>query len=116
MPLSNSALLKHQKRFYQHFLRAIISSFAVIASSLCVGIVGYHFIARLGWIDSLLNAAMILSGMGPVSPLDTDAAKLFASCYALFSGVVFISVSGLLLSPVFHKVLHRFHMEQKDIQ
>ena len=59
---------------------------------------------------------MILSGMGPVSPLDTDAAKIFASCYALFSGVVFISVSGLLLSPVFHKVLHRFHMEQKDIQ
>lgn len=88
----------------------------VITAALSLGIFGYHYIARLGWVDSLLNASMILSGMGPVSPLDSNAAKIFASGYALFSGVMFISISGLLLAPVFHRVLHKFHVEQNDIQ
>lgn len=88
----------------------------MIGVSLLLGILGYHFIAGFGWIDSLLEASMILSGMGPVKNLNTAGAKVFASCYALFSGVVFISATGILLAPMFHRVLHRFHLEQKDLR
>lgn len=105
-----------QQHFYHYFLRALFLSAGLIGVSLCLGIFGYHFIAGFRWVDSLLNAAMILSGMGPVGVLDSNAAKIFASCYALFSGVVFIAASGILLSPMFHRVLHRFHIEQKDVQ
>jgi hypothetical protein len=73
---------------------------------------GYHSFARLGWIDSILNASMILTGMGPVDPMTTTAAKLFASAYALFSGVVFLSAMGIILTPIFHRVLHAFHMDE----
>ena len=104
----------HRRRFYHRFLRALGLSGGLLGVSLCLGISGYHYIAGFGWADSLLNASMILSGMGPVGTLNSDAAKVFASCYALFSGVVFISASGILLSPMFHLVLHRFHIEEKD--
>jgi hypothetical protein len=102
--------------FYHRFLRALGLSALVIACSLGLGILGYHFIAGLPWVDSLLNAAMILTGMGPVDTLKSDAAKVFASAYALFSGVIFISASGILLSPMFHRVLHRFHIEERDLR
>ena len=105
-----------ERKFYHRFLRALALAGGVIGTSLCLGILGYHFIAGFGWIDALLNAAMILSGMGPVGTLDSDAAKIFASGYALFSGVVFISASGIILTPVFHRVLHRFHLERKDLE
>jgi hypothetical protein len=72
---------------------------------------GYHVFGSLHWIDALLNASMILTGMGPVDPMQTVAGKLFASCYALFSGIVFITTAGVLLAPVVHRVLHRFHLE-----
>jgi hypothetical protein len=87
---------------------------AIVGVSLCLGILGYHFIAGFAWVDSLLNAAMILTGMGPVGTLSTDAAKIFASAYALFSGVVFITATGILISPMFHRVLRRFHIEEKN--
>ena len=116
MPSPTTKRTNVERRFYHRLLRALLLSGAVIGISLCLGILGYHFIAGFGWIDSLLNAAMILSGMGPVGTLDSDAAKIFASGYAIFSGVVFISASGILLTPVFHRVLHRFHLEQKDLQ
>ncbi|HEY0456257.1 MAG TPA: hypothetical protein VGE41_07755, partial [Verrucomicrobiae bacterium] len=70
-----------------------------------------HFIAGLDWVDAVLNAAMILTGMGPVNPLQTNAAKFFASFYALFSGIVFITSAGILLAPAAHRVLHKFHLE-----
>jgi len=82
----------------------------LIAVSLAIGMAGYHWIAKLSWIDSLLNASMILTGMGPVSPLYSVGAKLFASGYALFSGVAFLSSIGLLVAPVFHRFLHKFHL------
>ena len=91
-------------------------STGLIGFSLGLGILGYHFIAEFNWIDSLLNAAMILTGMGPVGALNSDAAKLFASVYALFSGVVFITATGILLTPIFHRVLHRFHLEERDLR
>ena len=104
------------RTFYHRVLRALGLAGGVIAFSLCLGILGYHFIAGFNWVDSLLNAAMILSSMGPVDTLNSDAAKLFASAYALFSGVVFITATGILLAPMFHRVLHRFHVEQRDLR
>ena len=106
----------YRRRFCRHFLQALLLSGGLIACSLLAGVCGYHFIARFGWIDSLLNASMILSGMGPVGNLESNAAKVFASCYALFSGVVFISATGILLAPIFHHVLHRFHLEERDLR
>jgi hypothetical protein len=107
----------HRRRpFYHRFLRALGLSAGLIGFSLGLGIVGYHFIAGFDWVDSLLNAAMILTGMGPVGALISDAAKLFASAYALFSGLVFITATGILLAPIFHRVLHRFHIEERDLR
>jgi hypothetical protein len=107
----------HRRRpFYQRLLRASALSGALIAFSLALGIAGYHFIANLKWVDSILNASMILTGMGPVNPLNSDAAKLSASAYALFSGLIFITATGIILAPVFHRVLHRFHIEERDLR
>lgn len=86
----------------------------LIASSLIVGILGYHTLAHLGWTDSFLNAAMILSGMGPVAELNNRAAKLFAGCYAIYSGIALISTTAVVFAPVVHRLLHRFHLERKD--
>jgi len=104
------------RQFYHRFLLALGLSAGVLGSSLGLGILGYHFIAGFNWVDSLLNAAMILTGMGPVGTLNSDAAKLFASAYALFSGVVFITATGIMLAPIFHWVLHRFHIEERDLR
>ncbi len=73
---------------------------------------GYHAFVGLPWLDALLNASMILSGMGPVDPIVTDSGKWFASIYALLSGLVFIVIVGVLLAPVFHRVFHRLNLEQ----
>ena len=97
--------------------RMAVSSLVLLVSlSLAVGIgvVGYHELANLSWVDSVLNASMILTGMGPIAPMTTTAAKLFASAYALFSGVVFLSSVGLLLAPVFHRILHTFHLDEAE--
>jgi hypothetical protein len=97
------------------FVRRVALSLLWTAIVLClalgIGVVGYHLVAGLSWIDALLNASMILTGMGPVAPMTTTASKLFASAYALFSGVVFLSSIGLVLAPVFHRVLHKFHLD-----
>jgi hypothetical protein len=118
--IQHSALCTHpcpqHRPFYHRFFLALALSSGIVGFSLCLGILGYHFIAGFGWVDSLLNAAMILSGMGPVGALDSDAAKVFASAYALLSGLVFIGATGILLTPVFHRVLHRFHIEEKDLK
>jgi hypothetical protein len=84
----------------------------VVAASLGIGILGYHYVAQFTWIDSLLNASMILGGMGPMGELHTDGAKVFASAYALFSGLVFIGVLGTLLAPFVHRLMHRFHIDE----
>ena len=83
----------------------------MIAVALGLGVWGYHRFAGLSWIDALLNAAMILGGMGPVDRLVTTGAKLFASAYAIFSGLVFISVMGVVLAPVIHRIIHKFHLD-----
>ena len=93
------------------FHMAIALAFAGVA--LIIGIIGYHTLAHLSWIDSLLNASMILGGMGPVDTLNSNAAKLFASFYALFSGLVFIGVATGVVAPFFHRLVHLFHLEEK---
>jgi hypothetical protein len=97
------------KRFVQRMLKSLVWAGLVVGVSLFIGIGGYHLFEQLPWIDSLLNASMILGGMGPVDPMKTMGGKLFASFYALYSGLVLIGLMGLLLAPVFHRVLHKFH-------
>jgi len=96
------------KRLVTHSLLA----FGLAAVSLGAGILGYHFLENLSWLDALLNASMILGGMGPVNPIVTNAGKVFASLYALFSGMVFLVVAGLLVAPVAHRILHRMHLDK----
>lgn len=103
-------------QFLKRLAACLAFSAAVLSVALGIGIGGYHFIAGLSWIDSLLNASMILTGMGPVNPLTTVAGKVFASFYALFSGLVFISVMAVTLAPVFHRILHKFHIDEDDFQ
>ncbi|HVT02215.1 MAG TPA: hypothetical protein VHL58_02440 [Thermoanaerobaculia bacterium] len=100
------------------FARRVVLHLAVAVSAISIallaGVVGYHYFARLPWIDSLLNASEILGGMGPVDVLKTDGAKLFASFYALFSGLVFIGVLGVLTAPFVHRVMHKLHIDEED--
>lgn len=95
-------------------MRNIFAGLAILMLFLGVGVAGYHITCGFGWLDSLLNASMILSGMGPTNPIETDAGKWFASFYALVSGVVFITTIGIILAPVAHRVFHRFHLEEED--
>ena len=97
--------------FAHRMLRYTTLAAGIILFSLAIGILGYHFFEGLPWIDALLNASMILGGMGPVAPLHTVAGKLFASFYSLFSGMVFLVAVGVLIAPVFHRFLHHFHLE-----
>ena len=76
---------------------------------------GSHSFEKLPWLDAFVNAAMILSGMGPLGPLQTSAGKLFAGCYALFSGLAFIAVVGVVFAPVFHRFLHKFHLDSTSL-
>ena len=85
----------------------------VVAGAAAIGTFGYHELGELGWIDSFLNASMILSGMGPVDRMITAPAKLFAALYALFSGLVFIGVMGVVLAPWVHRLMHKFHAERR---
>ena len=103
-----------RRLFLGRLARSGITAGALIGASLLIGVAGYHTIGHLGWIDSLLNASMILTGMGPVDRMESDAAKVFASAYALFSGVAFLTIVGLLMAPVVHRFLHRFHLESGD--
>ena len=86
----------------------------LLAFSLGIGVLGYHFLENLSWIDSLLNASMILGGMGPVDPMRTNAGKIFASFYAIYSGVILLASVGILIAPIFHRFLHHFHLAEDD--
>jgi len=98
------------KRLFNHFYLGVI----LITASLLIGVLGYHLTEGLSWIDSLLNASMILGGMGPVDQLKTVSGKLFASFYALFSGVVFLVGAGVVFAPVVHRFIHKLHLDEKS--
>ncbi|HAP01002.1 MAG TPA: hypothetical protein DCQ93_03660 [Bacteroidetes bacterium] len=104
--------LLSSRKFYRRIFTHSVLAFMAIAFSLCVGITGYMYLGKMNFTDALLNSSMILSGMGPVDVLQTDAAKYFASFYALFSGVVFLSTIAVLFAPVLHRLMHRFHLRE----
>jgi len=99
--------------FYRRLARQGGIAFSLVLAALGIGVSGYHFIENLPWVDALLNASMILGGMGPVAELKTTAGKLFASFYALFSGLAFITIAGILFVPVVHRFLHKFHLDSE---
>jgi hypothetical protein len=106
--------LAHPIHFAGRLTHNILVVLAFIAVALGIGMIGYHVLEGMAWIDAFLNASMILSGMGPVSTLTTTAGKLFAGTYALCSGILIVAASGLLLAPLLHRILHNFHLEGQD--
>jgi len=98
------------KRLVGHFTLA----FSTLLLSLGIGIAGYHFTEGLSLIDSILNASMILGGMGPVDLLKTPAGKLFASAYSLFSGIIFLAAAGIIIAPIAHRLLHKMHLSNGE--
>jgi len=100
--------------FYGRLARGAGVGAAIILVSLGLGMAGNHFLERMPWLDAFVNAAMILSDMGPVGPLQTSAGKLFTGCYALFSGLAFITSVGVAFAPVFHRFLHKFHLQEPE--
>jgi hypothetical protein len=100
--------------FVERMIRHGLIAGSIIALSLGIGIAGYKGFEHLGWVDAYLNASMILGGMGPVAEVKSTDGKLFAGTYALYSGLVFLVVAGLLLAPIVHRVLHRFHWEVSE--
>lgn len=98
-------------QFLRRLMAHILVALAFMAAALLIGILGYHLTEGLSWLDSLLNASMLLGGMGPVDTLHTTAGKVFASLYALFAGVVFLVIAGIIVAPVAHRLLHRLHLE-----
>jgi len=107
---------KHRLLAWPDFLRRagqhLLLGVAILGGSVGGGTVGYHLTGNLRWIDSFLNASMILSGMGPVDRMDRAAGKLFSALYALFSGLVFIGIAGIVVAPWVHRLFHWIHVEE----
>lgn len=99
--------------FYQRVLKNVVIALVIIAACLVIGIVGYHYTDNIPWIDSIHNASMILSGMGPVVEIKSDIGKIFSSAYALFSGVIFLSIVGFILAPAIHRIFHRLNAGER---
>jgi hypothetical protein len=106
--------LAPRDKFVRRLVYAALLAVGALAVWLLLGMIGYHLLAQLSWVDAFLNASMIVGGMGPVDLLQTSAAKIFAGFYAIFSGVIFLAIFGLLIAPIFHRFLHRFHLESKE--
>lgn len=107
--------LAPQSVFARRIAISVLMASALIVVALSIGILGYRHFAGYDWVDAILEASMILGGMGPVNALPTADAKLFASAYALFSGLVFIAIMGIMLAPVTHRMLHKFHIDETDL-
>jgi hypothetical protein len=109
-----STPLLPKRAFYARFAWSVAATAGIVVFSLFMGSVGYHYLGDLPWIDALLNASMILAGMGPVDPIHSSAAKLFASFYALYSGIAFLTMVAILMAPLLHRFLHKFHLEVSE--
>jgi hypothetical protein len=103
--------LLSRRAFLRRWALFVLIAVGLIAGSLAIGMVGYHFFEGMSWIDSSLNAAMLLGGMGPVNELHSRAGKIFAGLYAMFSGLVLLVSVGVMFAPLFHRFLHRFHLD-----
>jgi sterol desaturase/sphingolipid hydroxylase (fatty acid hydroxylase superfamily) len=103
-----------RRAFFRRVAGYAAATLVLVLIGLAIGMIGYHALERLSWIDAYLNAAMILGGMGPVAEIHTTAGKLFAGTYAILSGFVLLVAAGLLVTPVLHRLLHHFHLEQES--
>lgn len=115
-----------KQKAFEHYSQPIIStrlflsrlarhggiSLSFLVFSLGIGMCGYHFICNLPWMDSFLNASMILTGMGPVAIMTNSAQKIFSGCYALYSGIAFLGAIGILFAPILHRIMHKFHISK----
>ena len=110
----HSKPLLPKKEYYIRVLRYGAFAFVLIIASLGIGVIGYHYLNDLSWLDAVVNASMILTGMGPVDPLKNEAAKWFASIYAIFSGVAFLSIVAVFFSPIVHRFLHKHHLDEEE--
>ena len=107
--------LASRRQFARRAVRHLVWGAGLLVVVVTGGTVGYRLLApELSWVDAFLNASMILGGMGPVDKMGTNGAKMFAALYALFSGLVFVGISGLVLAPWLHRLLHRLHLEEHD--
>ena len=103
-------------RFVRRIGISLVFTAGILSVALLIGVMGYHFIAGFEWVDAFLESSMILTGMGPVGQMKNSGAKVFASFYALFSGVVFLTCIAVTLAPVLHRILHKFHIDEEDIK
>jgi hypothetical protein len=110
--------LEHRKQpllgrgaFLRRWIVFVLIALSLITVSLAIGMVGYHFLEKMSWLDAYLNASMLLGGMGPVGELHYPAGKIFAGLYAMFSGLVLLVSVGVMLTPLFHRFLHKFHVD-----
>ena len=110
MPHHHKPLITRQQ-FARRQARYALFSLLILAFSIGIGMAGYHYFGHLPWVDSFLNASMILTGMGPVDDMESDAGKLFSSFYALFSGVAFLTFVAVLFSPAYRRFMHKFHLD-----
>jgi hypothetical protein len=114
-------MLEHRTRpllprraFYARLARSAAVAATIVLASLALGMAGYHGFERLPWLDAFVNGPMILSGMGPVAPIQSSGGKAFAGCYAPFSGLSFVTAVGVVFAPIFHRFLHKFHLDIHD--
>ncbi len=105
-----------RRHYYRRLARHGAMAAGLLLAGILTGMTGYHFLEGQRWTDAFANAAMIISGMGPLDPIRTPAGRIFAGVYAIFSGVAFLTTVGILLAPVVHRALHRFHLERRTPQ
>ncbi len=106
--------LPPKKHFYNKLIKSVVFGMLFLAASLAIGVIGYHYYFKISWLDSLVNASMILTGMGPVDRAETDAAKLFSSIYAIYSGVAFLTGVGVVFAPIVHRFLHKLKLDVEE--
>lgn len=110
----NIKKLPHRHKYFKALLKSFVFAMIFLVFSLGIGMLGYHYFMHLNWVDSLLNASMILTGMGPVDRAETNGAKIFASFYAIYSGVAFLTAVAVLFSPIYSRFLHKFHLDIEE--
>jgi len=99
--------------FYSRVGKCFVATLVIVAFSLAIGMFGYHYCGGLSWLDSLLNASMILTGMGPVTPMESSTGKCFSIFYCLYSGIAFLSLVAILIAPIYHRFIHRFNLDEE---
>ena len=104
-------------QFVSRLMRAVLLGLGLIAVSLAIGMAGYlYFFPKMDWADAFVNAAMILSGMGPLATPETTAAKIFSGCYAIYSGLMLVMSAGVVFAPLVHRFLHKLHADEDDVR